>query len=66
LAVIERSTAELKITIAAGEKLDIADNKETALVRLSISLRLIRYVLKINDGTIRYILPGQFPDRIIN
>jgi hypothetical protein len=69
LAVIERSTAKPKITIAASEKLDIAGSKETALVRPSVSLRLVGHVLKVDDGTIRYTvsaLPGQSPGRIIN
>ena len=54
MAVIERNTAKPKVTIAAGEKLDIAGSKETALVRPSVSLRLVGHVLKVDDGTIRH------------
>jgi hypothetical protein len=50
--------------LGADEKLDIAGSKETALVRPSVSLRLVRHVLKVDDGTntekcITRSVPGQ-------
>ena len=43
------------------EKLDIAGSKETALVRPSVSLRLVGHVLKVDDGTIRRTLRVHYP-----